>query len=198
MWVAGLLGTALLPWWLAHAPLVLIVLTPALQHVVLTAPLIDPVVLIAVATARRVLSLLAFYWLGGLYGHRLVRWIERRSNNLGAYIRVFERLIGRFEMLALVVFPIHTVSGLAGVAGVRWGRFLIAVSLGQLVQLYATVAFGEVIAEWTVPLVTAITRHLVPATAVCIGLVALHLLIGRWRTGRWGFMVGRLGPSTKE
>src|SRR5690606_26223163 len=100
----------------------------------------------------------------------------------------------RFGMFALAVFPIHTVSGLAGVAGENWVRFVLAVSLGQLAQLYATVASVGVIAEWTTPLVTLLTRHVVPATAVCVGLVAVHLLFVAWRTGRWEFVAVGLGP----
>jgi uncharacterized membrane protein YdjX (TVP38/TMEM64 family) len=193
--LSGMLGTLLLPWLLANAPLGLIVLTPALQHVVLTAPLIDPVLLISVATARRVLSLLSFYWLGGLYGYRVVRWIERQSPTAGAYVRWIERLIMRFGMVALVVFPIHTVSGLAGAAGMNVWRFIVAISLGQLVHIGASVIFGEAISEWTTPFITMVTEHLLEATAVCGVLVAGNLLIGRWRTGRWGFALGRVEPS---
>ena len=107
-------------------------------------------------------------------------------------MRLFERLIVRFGMTALVVFPIHTVSGLAGAAGMGAWRFVAAVSVGQLIHIGASVVFGGAISEWTAPFIRLVTGHLVEATFVCVALVAAHLVIGRWRTGRWGFAVGRV------
>jgi hypothetical protein len=182
---AGLLGTAFAPWLLINEPLWYIALSPGLQNVALVAPQVAATPLFVLATLRRTSALLSTYWLGGLYGHRMVRWIQERYPRMGAFVRFYESLFGRFGVALLIVAPIHTAAGLAGAAGCRALPFLFAATVGQMVQVGLTIALGDEIARWTKPLVAWLGQYVLEATAVCVCLVLLQISLTRYRTGRW-------------
>jgi hypothetical protein len=106
----GLFGTAFAPWLLLHAPLVFVALSPALQNVALTAPFVEHDVLLPFCTLRRLLSVVSTFWLGAVYGERIVAWVEQRSPRSGALVRTLRDVLYRTGPLLLVLCTLGTRS----------------------------------------------------------------------------------------
>lgn len=172
--LASLLGTALAPYLLVEAPLLLVAISPAAHHVVLAAASVDPVPLVAVASARRVLTCISAYGLGFLYGRGALGWVEARHPRLARLVGWVERLFARWGVWLLLPAPTPTVALLAGVARTRFVLFVIAATLGQVVWNAATVSVGDALAVWTDRLTSFLGTHLFESTLVCVALVALQ------------------------
>lgn len=182
--LASLLGTALAPYLLVKAPLLLVAISPAAHHVVLAAASVDPAPLVAVASARRVVTCVAAYGLGLVYGRGALQWLDERHPRLARLVDWVERLFSRFGVWLLVPAPTPTVALLAGGARTGFVAFLIAVTLGQVLWNSVTVTLGDAIAVWTDRLTAFLGAHLVESTLVCAGAVALQRLWSRWRRRR--------------
>src|SRR6188472_749971 len=108
--VASLLGTALGPYLLVRSPLGLVALSPATHHVAMAAATVAPLPLIVVATVRRVITGLAAYGLGYLYGSAAITWVEQRHPRLARVVRFVERLFARSGVALLAVAPAPTIA----------------------------------------------------------------------------------------
>jgi hypothetical protein len=170
---------------LVNAPLAFVALTPGLQNVALAAPFVDHDVLLPFATLRRLLSVVSTFWLGAVYGERIVAWVEHHSPRTGAVVRTLRDVLYRTGPLLVVLLPVHSVAALAGAAGFRTRTFVLCGGLGQLAQTWLSIRFGAALADWTRLLVAFVGEHVAIATVVCIALAAAQLLVTRVRTGRW-------------
>jgi len=179
--ILGLGGTAVLPYLAVEQPLLLVALAPNIRNIVLVAPQADAVTLVTIGVLRRVLALSATYGLGYIYGPMLIRKTVESLPKVAWFVRFFERLFRRVGAPVLLVLPTYTLAGLAGAARTRWSPFVVAITIGQTVWVTASVHFGEVMAQWTQPIIDFFSRYMLPATAVCIGLVLLQQAIARRR-----------------
>jgi len=171
--LGSLLGTALAPYLLVRAPLLLVAISPAAHHVVLAAASADPLPLVAIASVRRVMTCVAAYGLGFLYGRGALGWIELRHPRLARLVGWVERLFARFGVWLLLPAPTPTVALFAGAARTRFVAFVIAATLGQLAWNALTVSVGDAISVWTDRLTTFLGQHLVESTLACVAAVAL-------------------------
>ena len=180
---ASLLGTALAPYLLVKSPLLLVAISPAAHHVVLAAASVAPAPLVAVATVRRVLTGVAAYGFGFLYGGRALAWLEQRSPRLARFMAWLERVFARWGVWLLVPAPTPTVALIAGAARSRFVAFVIAITLGQALWIGLTVYVGDALARWTDFFTTFLGEHLLESTLVCIALVSLQRMLSRHATG---------------
>jgi membrane protein YqaA with SNARE-associated domain len=182
--LASLLGTALAPYLLVKSPLLLVAVSPATHHVALAAASVDRLLLIGVATVRRVLTGLASYGLGYLYGRAAIEWLEQRHARLARFVRFVERLFARFGVALLVVAPAPTVAVLAGVAQSRVGVFLAALSLGHALWISLIQYLGDTFARRTELITELVGEHLLESTLICVGVVVLQQTFSRLRRKR--------------
>lgn len=183
--IASLLGTALAPYLLVKSPLLLVALSPAAHHVAMAAATVEPVPLVAVATLRRVLTGLAAYGLGYLYGRAAIEWLEQRHPRLARLVRLAERWFARVGVALLVVAPAPTVAVLAGAARSRISLFLLALSLGHVLWNIITQYLGDALARRTERLTAFLDEHLLESTLVCMAAVVLQQVFTRLlRRGR--------------
>jgi uncharacterized membrane protein YdjX (TVP38/TMEM64 family) len=180
----SLLGTALAPYLLVKAPVLLVAISPATHHVVLAAASADPVLLVSVTTARRVLTGVAAYGLGLLYGRAALGWLDGRYPRLARFMSWVERLFARFGVWLLLLFPVPTVALFAGAARSRFVAFVGAYTLGQALWTGVVVYVGDSVAVWTDRLTTFLGEYLLESTLVCIALVALQQALSRRRRGQ--------------
>lgn len=180
----SLLGTALAPYLLVKHPLLLVMISPAAHHVVLAAASVDPVPLVAIATARRVITGISAYGLGFIYGRAAIGWLEQRSPRLAEFATWVERLFARFGVWLLVLAPAPTVSLFAGAARSSFVGFVVAVAVGHALWIGATVYVGDAFAVWTDRLTSFFGEYLLESTLVCIALVALQQVVSRRRRRR--------------
>lgn len=192
------LGAAFSPYLLLHSPLLLVALSPEVRHVVLVAGRVDLGLLIALATARRVLSMMATYGLGAVYGPVAVRWLERRYPRVGALIRWLERALARVGAPLLVLLPGYTVSALAGAARLPWRKVLAGSLVGQIWQMGMYALVGEAIMGWTEPILGWLKAHLWESTAVCVGAVLIQQGISWLRRRRAARRGASAAPEAED
>lgn len=177
----SLLGTVLAPYLLVENPLLLVTISPAAHHVALAAATVEPVPLVAVATARRVVTGIAAYGLGFLYGRAALGWLEKSSPRFASFAGWVERLFARWGVWLLVLAPAPTVALFAGAARSRFVAFVIAIALGHGLWICATVFVGDAFAVWTDRLTSFLGEYLFESTAVCVALVVLQHVLSRRR-----------------
>jgi membrane protein DedA with SNARE-associated domain len=176
---ASLIGTALSPYLLVKSPLLLVAVSPAAHHVVLAAASVDPVPLVAVATARRVLSCIGAYGIGFLYGRAALGWLDERYPRVARIVAWVEGLFTRWGVWLLILVPAPTVAVFAGAARSRLTAFLVAVTLGHVLWNTVTVFVGDAIAKWTDLLTAFLGEYLLESTLVCVALIVLHQMLSR-------------------
>jgi membrane protein DedA with SNARE-associated domain len=175
----SLLGTALSPYLLVKSPLLLVAISPAAHHVVLAAASVDAAPLVAVASARRVLTCIAAYGIGVIYGRAALGWLEQRYPRLARLVVWIERLFARWGVWLLVLVPAPTVAVFAGAARSHFAAFIVAVALGHVLWNGVTVFVVDAVALWTDLLTSFVGEHLLESTLFCIALVALQQVLSR-------------------
>ena len=179
--VGGVVAAALAPWLLVNAPLVLVGLAPDTRHLVLVIGSVPTPVLLTVAVARRVLFCAASFGVGVQFGDRAVALLDQRVPRLARLVRLLESWVARFGAWIVLVLPFPTTCVLVGASGVRFGRFLIAATIGHTLWVSGILFLGGLIVEFTRPVVAFISAHTLKATLVCVCLVVLSQLWSRRR-----------------
>jgi membrane protein DedA with SNARE-associated domain len=172
--VATAVGAAFAPWLLVHHPLWLLVLNPWPRHQLLVAPNADLLPFVSIVVVRGMLSCAVAMELGRHYGTRGVALIEGRSAESGQLVRTVERLFGRFSAAFLLFTPGWFTSALAGMSGVTRLQSLTLNSVGLAGWAIVHYRVGAWLEPWTAPLMQYLREHMLVATLVCVGLVALY------------------------
>ena len=127
-----------------HHPLLLALLSPIGRHLILVAPLIDPVVFVLAVSARRMLFYLASYSLGQALGPPGLVWIEARARMFGRFVRWLEPIFQRYGH-AVVLFAVGpTTSAFAGIYGMPVRTFT-ALAIPSLILRMTLIVY---LAEW--------------------------------------------------
>ncbi len=174
---ASMLGVASSLYLMNTYPLLLIALSPLGRHLVLVAPVVDPVAFVAVAVGRRMIFYLPCFQLGRTLGPSGITWIEARAARFGFFVRWMERLFARASHVIAFTMAGPTVSALAGMSEMRGGVFAALAALGLVARMLLLLTFAEwlrapieVVREW-------IYEYWVPGTLVIVTGIALQ----RWR-----------------
>ncbi len=173
----SLIGVAFSLYLVNHQPLLLIALSPLGRHLVLVAPLVDPVAFVAVAVGRRMLFYLASFYLGRALGPLGIPWIEARAASFGAFVRWLEQLFSRAPRLVVLLLTGPTVSALAGISGMRTAVFLSYATPGLVARMLLVLGFAEWVRAYIEVVLAWIDEYWIPGTLVMIALVGLY----RWR-----------------
>jgi membrane protein DedA with SNARE-associated domain len=164
-------GLALLPILLVEAPLLLLLLSPILTHLVLTGAILSPWIYFSVGIGTSIVQSLIAYWFGLRLGERAQLWLEGRG---AATHALTTRVLGWMKKAAPVVLIAMAgppVCALAGVSRVRAAVFYPAMLAAQLVWVGACYWFGAAVTE-QVELVRAfVAMHLIELTALGLALV---------------------------
>ena len=159
-----------------HYPLLLIALSPLGRHMLLVAPIVDPVAFVAVAVLRRMAFYLACFQLGRGLGPTGVLWLEARAARFARFVRWVERLFARAPHLVIFAMAGPTTSGLAGIAGIRPLAFVSLAASSLVLRMLLVLAFAELLREPIVWLLTWIDEYWLPGTLV----LAVGTLVYQW------------------
>jgi membrane protein DedA with SNARE-associated domain len=170
-------GVAFSLYLVTHSPLLLIALSPLGRHLVLVAPIVNPIAFMVVSVLRRLLFYLASFQLGRALGPVGIPWIEARAALLGRFVRFVERLFARAPRLVVLVMTGPTVSALAGISKMRTAVFVPLAALGLVVRMLITLGFAEWLREYLEIALAWIDEYWIPGTVVMVSLVAVY----RWR-----------------
>jgi len=191
LWALGSLGSASMVgvasslYLVNHHPLLLIALSPIGRHLVLVAPIVDPLAFVMVAVLRRMAFYTASFRLGRALGPAGIPWIEARAARFAIFVRWLERLFSRASHLVVLVMAGPTVSALAGVSGMRTIVFAALASTGLVLRMLLILGFAEWVREYIEAILAWIDAHWLPGTAVMLALVLLY----RWRRRRPSIVV---------
>ena len=182
--VTSIVGVALAPQLLVHAPIVLLVLHPYAPVGLLVRPEVALGTFVVVSVAARLAPRYLAYRAGWAAGREEVeRYAARRpSARLSRLLDLSERAMAP----ALVFAAGAPVSALAGALGISSRRFLLLSTLGATFSTVVLLAFGAVAAEpvqWASRTIAANPRWWCGLLAV--GAAAALVVVGllRWRRG---------------
>ena len=173
----SLLGVAFSPYLVSHFPLLLIALSPLGRHLVLVAPIVDPVAFILVSLTRRMAFYQASFHLGRALGPPGIDWIETRSPYFGSFVRWLEKLFARASHVVVLAMAGPTVSMLAGISGMHAMVFSALATVGLVLRLLVVLSLAEWLRGYIEALLAWIDAYWIPATVVMVSGV----LVYRWR-----------------
>jgi membrane protein DedA with SNARE-associated domain len=180
LWALSTVGRAFSLYLINHHPLVLVAMSPMGSHVLLAAALTNPIALLAVATARRVVFYAATFYLGRALGPYAVQWVEARARHFGRFVRFLERLFARAPRLVVLGAAGPTVSALAGMSGMRLSTFLALATVGLAVRLWVWIQFADVLRGPIEQVLAWIDEYWVPGTIVLVAIIG----VTQWRRVR--------------
>jgi membrane protein DedA with SNARE-associated domain len=177
---ARVTGLALLPVLLVQAPLILLLLSPILAHLVLTGAILSPWLYFSVGLATSIVQSLIAYWFGLQLGERAQLWLEGRG---AATHALTTRVLGWMKKAAPVVLIAMAgppVCALAGVAKVRASVFYPAMLFAQVLWIGLCYWFGAAVTEQVELVREFVALHLIELTAIAVALVGGRQLL-KWR-----------------
>lgn len=183
----SLVGAAFFALLLGEYPLLLIALSPLGRHLILVAPVVDPIAFVAVGVGRRTLFYLPCFLLGRTLGPATLTWIEARAARLARLVRWLERLFARAPRLVVPALPGPTVSALAGVSGMPLRVFVALAATGTGVRMLLYLYFGDWLSAPLASLRDWVFAYRVPITAALV----LGIAIQQWRRWRTRLPPGR-------
>jgi membrane protein DedA with SNARE-associated domain len=173
----SLIGVAASLYLVNQHPLFLVALSPIGRHLILVAPIVDPFAFVAVAVTRRMLFYLACFHLGHALGPSGIVWIEARAARAARFVRWLERLFERRAHAVVFLLPGPTVSGLAGISGMRARVFVPLSVLGLVFRMLLVLGVAEWLRAPIEALLALIEEYWIPGTIVLVTGIALH----QWR-----------------
>lgn len=177
---ARVTGLALLPVLLVQAPLILLLLSPILAHLVLTGAILPPYTYFVGGLATSIVQSLIAYWFGLQLGERARMWLEGRG---AATHAATTRMLGWMKKAAPVVLFAMAgppVCALAGVSKVRAAVFYPAMLGAQIFWVGVCYWFGAAVTEQVELVREFVARHLIELTAIALALVGGRQL-WKWR-----------------
>lgn len=181
-------GVAFSMYLVNHFPLLLIALSPLGRHLVLVAPIVDPVAFVVVGVGRRLLFYKASYDLGLALGPWGVVWLEERAKYFARFVRWLEGLFARASRLVVLVMAGPTVSALAGISGMRQSVFLVLAAVSLIIRMLLILGFAELVREPIEQVLAWIDAYSKPGTAVMVAGVLSY----QW----YRIRKGRAEPSS--
>jgi membrane protein DedA with SNARE-associated domain len=176
-WAVSTAGRAFSLYLVNHYPLVLVAMSPMGSHVLLAAALTNPVELLVVATARRIVFYTAMFYLGRALGPLAIQWVEARARGFGRFVRFIERWFAKAPRLVVLVAAGPTVSALAGMSGMRLATYLALAGVGLAARLWIWIQFADLFRGPIEQLLAWIDEYWVPGTIVLVTLIG----VGQWR-----------------
>lgn len=173
----SMVGAASSLYLVGHYPLLLIALSPLGRHMLLVAPIVDPVAFVTVAVLRRMAFYLACFQLGRGLGPSGVVWLEARAARFARFVRWVEALFSRAPHLVVFVMAGPTVSGLAGMTGIRALPFVSLATTSLVMRMLLVLGFAEILRGPIMQVLDWIDENWVPGTLVLV----LGTLVYQWR-----------------
>ena len=172
----SIIGSASSLYLINEYPLLLIALSPIGRHLVLVAPIVNPVVFVVLGSVRRLCFYVPCFMLGRALGPRGLAWLAERAPGAERFIRWLERIFetARYPAVFFLIGP--AMSSIAGNSGMSLRVWMPMVAAGLVFRMLLTLAFGEWMREPIEWLLGLIDEWKFPGTiAMVLGLLAFQL-----------------------
>jgi membrane protein DedA with SNARE-associated domain len=183
MMAGRIVGAAISPIFLAHAPLGLLVLSPVIGHLVVVAALAEPIPYFSIAVLVSILHCGLGFVLGDLLGPRLVDFLVRK--NLASEAKL-QRLLTPLRLSApLLVFliPGPIVCALAGASAASRRSFIPAMIASQIVWVELCRRLGQSLLGGIATMRAELARNVIPVTVATV-LIVIFVRFVRLRRSR--------------
>jgi membrane protein YqaA with SNARE-associated domain len=188
-WIAGFagvmgsraLGLALLPVLLVEAPVVLLLISPMLAHLVLVGPLLEAWVYFAAALASSIIQGAIAYHFGLALGDKARIWLEGRGAATHAATSRILVWMERAAPLVLLAMAGPPICALAGVARLRVIAFYPVMIVAQVLWVGACFWFGSALTDQLEVIYAFVEEHMVELSAIAIAWVGGSYLWKRHR-----------------
>jgi hypothetical protein len=177
----SMIGVASSLYLLDYAPLLLIALSPIGRHLVLVAPIVDPLAFMLVSVTRRMVFYLSSFYLGRAMGPAGIPWLEARAARFARFVRWLESLFARYRHAVVLTMSGPTVSALAGISGMSVWLFASLALPGLILRMLIVLGFAEWMREPIEWLLAFIDGYRLPGTVILV-LGVLLFQGARW----WG------------
>lgn len=191
------LGAAISPLLFAHLPVLLIVMSPFLIHLIAVAPLVGPAVYFPVALVITTAQALVGYYFGHILGSRALEWLLERVPFPPSFADRLLDLVRKASVVAIFAIPGPILGTIAGVAGVKRRTFHLLVAPAQAIWVTAAYLIGEALLEYIEILRGYVVEQAFVLTGVTVTLVGARLLYGRFIKERARRAVGRWKKKLK-
>ena len=142
------LGAAISPLLFAHLPVLLIVMSPFLIHLIAVAPLVGPAVYFPVALVITTAQALVGFYFGNILGVRALEWLLERVPFPPSFADRLLDLVRKASVVAIFAIPGPILGTIAGVAGVKRRTFHLLVAPAQAIWVTAAYLIGEALLEY--------------------------------------------------
>ncbi|MFO7563382.1 MAG: hypothetical protein R6X02_12125 [Enhygromyxa sp.] len=188
-WLAGFagvmgsraLGLALLPVLLVEAPVLLVLLSPILAHLVLTGPVLGSGVYFAAALASSIVQGAIAYHFGLALGDKARIWLEGRGAATHAATSRVLVWMERAAPLVLLAMAGPPICALAGVSRVRALVFYPVMIVAQILWVGACFWFGTAVTDQLELIYAFVEEHVVELSVLAIVWVGGSYLWKRHR-----------------
>lgn len=177
-------GLALFPILLVEAPVVLVLLSPILAHLVLTGTLLAPWLYFTAALGASIVQSVVAYHFGQVLGARAQLWLEGRGAATHAATERISRWMEWSAPVVLIAMAGPPVCAIAGAARVRPRVFYPAMLVAQLAWVGACFVFGVAVTEQLARVRVFIAAHLIELSILALAWVGGGYLWKRWRRAR--------------
>lgn len=175
------LGAALSPLLFAHLPILLVVMSPFLIHLIAVAPLVSPLLYFPVAFFITTLQSLVGFFFGSILGRQALEWLLARLPFPESIAARLLELVRRASLFAIFAIPGPILGTIAGVAGVNRRLFFLLVGPAQLLWITAAYFIGEALLDYIAVARGFVSEHAPLLTAITVSAVSLRLLVGYFR-----------------
>lgn len=173
MMAGRIVGAAVSPMFLAYAPLLLVVVSPVIGHLVIVAALSEPVPYYATTISVSVAHCLLGFFLGRIQGPAVVEFlVRRRIASEHRVHRLLSPLRASAPLLAFLL-PGPIVCTLAGASDVPRRTFLPALVGSQIAWAVLCRLSGQALLGVIAAIREGIVRHTVPLTVVTVLIVVV-------------------------
>jgi len=183
-----LIGVASSLYLVSHYPLVLMAISPLDRHLVLAAPSVDPIALVVVTVARRLLFYFATFFLGRALGPAGIPWIEQRAARFGSSVRWAEGIFARAPRLIVLAVAGPITSALAGVFRMGTGTFVPLAIVSAVVRVLIVLRLAQWAQDYVEIALVWINEYWLPGTIATVAGVAIY----RLRRPRAGDLMSKL------
>jgi membrane protein DedA with SNARE-associated domain len=171
MMAGRIVGAAISPLLLAHAPLALLVISPVIAHLVIVAALSEPAPYYAIAIPMTIAQCSLGFFLGRLQGPLVVEFLVRKGISSESKLQRLLTPLRVSAPLLVFIIPGPIVCALAGASAVPRKTFLPALVGAQLVWILLCRLFGQALLGSISAMREAIVRHAIPLTIVTLLIV---------------------------
>lgn len=176
MTIAANIASFFFPALVADHPLTLIAFDARARNLILVSAKVGLVAWFSVALIRRTFFHPLYFLIGRWYGESAIKWIARKSPDIGSLVLQIERWFPRWGVPIVAVYSHPLVCVIAGASRMKMWTFIACNVIGNIIEL----AIIWQISKWVETPVDSVTgffeRYTLPLTILSIAFFAFVFL----------------------